>query len=109
MWDRAEGALKAALDGRPSTADVIRDREELAEQIRALGELIRILVDNALKYSPSDMPVTVTVRNAGGPVLAIIGRGLHPASGWDLAVIGDDLGLDIRLGRMGDSHTQSPP
>ncbi|MFI7221564.1 formate C-acetyltransferase [Micromonospora maritima] len=32
-------ALKAALDHRRSTDDVIRDREELAEQIRALGEL----------------------------------------------------------------------
>ncbi|SCG65670.1 formate C-acetyltransferase [Micromonospora halophytica] len=32
-------ALKAALDERPSTDEVIRDREELAEQIRALGEL----------------------------------------------------------------------
>jgi formate C-acetyltransferase len=31
---------KAALDDRPSTEDVIRDREELAEQIRALGELV---------------------------------------------------------------------
>jgi formate C-acetyltransferase len=30
---------KAALDGQPSSEDVIRDREELAEQIRALGEL----------------------------------------------------------------------
>jgi formate C-acetyltransferase len=35
----AKKAEKAALDGRPSTADVIRDREELAEQISALGEL----------------------------------------------------------------------
>ncbi|MEU4617764.1 formate C-acetyltransferase [Streptomyces umbrinus] len=33
---RAERAL---LDARPSTPDVIRDREELAEQTRALGEL----------------------------------------------------------------------
>ncbi|MDY7087886.1 MAG: formate C-acetyltransferase [Actinomycetota bacterium] len=32
-------ALKTSLDGRLSTADVIRDREELAEQIRALEEL----------------------------------------------------------------------
>ncbi|BCL15124.1 formate C-acetyltransferase [Micromonospora sagamiensis] len=31
--------LRAALDDRPSTDAVIRDREELAEQIRALGEL----------------------------------------------------------------------
>ncbi|BAL91116.1 putative formate lyase [Actinoplanes missouriensis 431] len=32
-------ALKVALDGRLSSEDVIRDREELAEQIRALQEL----------------------------------------------------------------------
>ncbi|BCJ49378.1 formate acetyltransferase [Actinoplanes sp. NBRC 14428] len=31
--------LKRALDGKLSAEDVIRDREELAEQIRALGEL----------------------------------------------------------------------
>ncbi|MGC4808831.1 formate C-acetyltransferase [Micromonospora sp. DT233] len=30
---------KAALNDRPSSDDVIRDREELSEQIRALGEL----------------------------------------------------------------------
>jgi formate C-acetyltransferase len=35
----AKRAEKAGLDGQPSTADIIRDREELAEQIRALGEL----------------------------------------------------------------------
>ena len=35
----AKQAERAALDARPSTADIIRDREELAEQIRALGEL----------------------------------------------------------------------
>jgi formate C-acetyltransferase len=35
-------ALKAALDARLSGEDVIRDREELAEQIRALGELKRM-------------------------------------------------------------------
>ncbi|MCC5033867.1 formate C-acetyltransferase [Streptomyces sp. WAC 00631] len=32
-------AERSLLDHRPSTPDVIRDREELAEQIRALGEL----------------------------------------------------------------------
>ena len=35
----AKQAEKAALDAHPSTAEIIRDREELAEQIRALGEL----------------------------------------------------------------------
>ncbi|MES5824771.1 formate C-acetyltransferase [Streptomyces sp. RG80] len=35
----AKRAERALLDGQPSTSDVIRDREELAEQVRALGEL----------------------------------------------------------------------
>ncbi|MFC4061587.1 formate C-acetyltransferase [Planomonospora corallina] len=35
----AKQAEVRTLDEAPSTADVIRDREELAEQIRALGEL----------------------------------------------------------------------
>ncbi|WP_316744478.1 formate C-acetyltransferase [Streptomyces sp. MK7] len=38
----AKRAERALLDARPSTGDVIRDREELAEQIRALGELARM-------------------------------------------------------------------
>ncbi|MEU3459337.1 formate C-acetyltransferase [Streptomyces sp. NPDC006733] len=35
----AKCAERAALDGQSSSAEVIRDREELAEQIRALAEL----------------------------------------------------------------------
>lgn len=35
----AKQAERALLDARPSSPDVIRDREELAEQIKALGEL----------------------------------------------------------------------
>ncbi|MFD7659097.1 formate C-acetyltransferase [Actinosynnema sp. NPDC059797] len=35
----AKRAERAAIDTVPSTEEVIRDREELAEQIRALGEL----------------------------------------------------------------------
>ena len=35
----AKRAEKAGLDAHPSTAEIIRDREELAEQIRALAEL----------------------------------------------------------------------
>lgn len=38
----AKRAERARLDQEPSTAEVIRDREELAEQIRALGELTRM-------------------------------------------------------------------
>ncbi|MGW7403038.1 formate C-acetyltransferase [Streptomyces sp. NPDC054833] len=38
----AKQAEKARLDGEPSTEHIIRDREELAEQIKALGELTRM-------------------------------------------------------------------
>ncbi|MEU6610077.1 formate C-acetyltransferase [Streptomyces shenzhenensis] len=38
----AKRADRARLDARPSSPDVIRDREELAEQIRALGELTQM-------------------------------------------------------------------
>ncbi|MEU3277909.1 formate C-acetyltransferase [Streptomyces antibioticus] len=38
----AKRAERALLDARPSSEHVIRDREELAEQIRALGELTRM-------------------------------------------------------------------
>ncbi|MFF3448316.1 formate C-acetyltransferase [Streptomyces sp. NPDC002667] len=38
----AKRAERARLDTEPSTEHVIRDREELAEQIRALGELTRM-------------------------------------------------------------------
>ncbi|MFD5075072.1 formate C-acetyltransferase [Streptomyces sp. NPDC058371] len=38
----AKRAERALLDAGPSTADTIRDREELAEQTRALGELTRM-------------------------------------------------------------------
>ncbi|WP_326574928.1 formate C-acetyltransferase [Streptomyces sp. NBC_00481] len=38
----AKRAERALLDARPSTPDVIRDREELAEQTRALGDLAQM-------------------------------------------------------------------
>ncbi|WP_128381375.1 formate C-acetyltransferase [Streptomyces cavernae] len=38
----AKRAERALLDARPSTPEVIRDREEIAEQVRALGELTRM-------------------------------------------------------------------
>jgi two-component system sensor histidine kinase MprB len=40
-----------------------------------LGELVRVLVDNALKYSPAGAPVTVTVSDTSGPTLAVRDRG----------------------------------
>src|SRR3954451_10667254 len=42
---------KADLDARPSTDDIIRDREELAEQIRALRELLRMAANYGFDIS----------------------------------------------------------
>jgi signal transduction histidine kinase len=46
-----------------------------------LGELARILVDNALKYSPAEQPVSVTLTGGERPELAVADRGpgLSPA------------------------------
>ncbi|MBM9510176.1 formate C-acetyltransferase [Actinacidiphila acididurans] len=56
----AKRAERALLDARPSTEDVIRDREELAEQIRALGELERM----AASYGCDVSRPAVTAREA---------------------------------------------
>jgi two-component system sensor histidine kinase MprB len=47
---------------------------------RRLGELVRVLVDNALKYSPPGSPVAVSVSDVAGPTLTVTdrGRGLTP-------------------------------
>ncbi|TCC20568.1 formate C-acetyltransferase [Kribbella sindirgiensis] len=52
--------IKAALDERRSTADVIRDREELSEQIRALRELAEM----AASYGFDVMRPAATAREA---------------------------------------------
>ncbi|MER6784167.1 formate C-acetyltransferase [Streptomyces sp. NPDC000658] len=56
----AKRAEKALLDGVPSSEHAIRDREELAEQIRALGELTRM----AATYSCDVSRPAVTAHEA---------------------------------------------
>ena len=56
----AKRAEKAALDAHPSTAEIIRDREELAEQIRALGELAEM----AASYGHDVTRPSATAREA---------------------------------------------
>jgi two-component system sensor histidine kinase MprB len=77
---RLDATARAACEEMRAFHDGRAIDTELAEvTVRAdvgrLGELIRILVDNALKYSPPDMPVAVTVRDAGGPMLAVRDHG----------------------------------
>lgn len=56
----AKRAEQALLDAGPSTADTIRDREELAEQMRALGELTRM----AATYGCDVSRPAITAREA---------------------------------------------
>ena len=56
----AKRAERALLDAQPSTSEVIRDREELAEQIRALGELVRM----AATYGCDVTRPAITAREA---------------------------------------------
>jgi signal transduction histidine kinase len=77
---RLDATARAACEEMRAFHDGRAIDTELAEvTVRAdvgrLGELIRILVDNALKYSPPNMPVTVTVCDTGGPALAVRDHG----------------------------------
>src|SRR3954463_7448436 len=53
---------KADLDARPSTDDIIRDREELAEQIRALRELLRMAANYGFAISSPARTATEAVQ-----------------------------------------------
>ncbi|WP_141585820.1 formate C-acetyltransferase [Actinomadura sp. WMMA1423] len=80
----AKRAERARLDTRPSVEDVVRDREELAEQIRALGELKRMAASYGFDVS--------------GPA-----RTAHEAVQWlyfgYLAAVKEQNGAAMSLGR----------
>jgi len=67
------GALHGAARVRIETA---AQQTTIAGDRRQLEQLVRNLVDNALKYGDSDKPVTVTVADeASGVVLRVVDRG----------------------------------
>jgi signal transduction histidine kinase len=66
--------LRAAYHGREITADLAA--ATVTGDPGRLGELVRILIDNALKYSPLEQPVVVTVTATNGrPTLRVRDRG----------------------------------
>ncbi len=67
----AKRAERALLDARPSSEHVIRDREELAEQIRALGELTQMAAATAVT---SHAPRPPRTRPCSGSTSAISPR-----------------------------------
>ncbi len=70
--------MRALEPERPLETDLVPT--SVSGDAGRLGELVRVLVDNALKYSPPGTPVTVTVNDASGPTLAVRdhGPGLSP-------------------------------
>jgi two-component system sensor histidine kinase KdpD len=69
------GSMRNEIDGRP--LNIISDEHPPAAPVdRRLVKLaIKQLVDNALKYSPPDTPVTVRVHNGTGVTVAVTNHG----------------------------------
>jgi two-component system, OmpR family, sensor histidine kinase KdpD len=69
------GSMHNEIDGRP--LDIITDEHPPAAPVdRRLVKLaIKQLVDNALKYSPPDTPVTVRVHNGSGVTVTVTDHG----------------------------------
>jgi two-component system sensor histidine kinase KdpD len=67
-------AMSNEIDGRP--VDVVCDEHPSIAIDRRLVKLaIKQLVDNALKYSPPDTPVTIRVHNGSGVTVAVTDYG----------------------------------
>lgn len=62
--------VRTAWAGHPRAGDIQVEASPAAADVNPvlLGELIDVLVDNALKYSPPGSPITVRVGPAGGGV-----------------------------------------
>jgi signal transduction histidine kinase len=67
-------SMRNEIDGRP--VDVVCDENPSISIDRRLVKLaVKQLVDNALKYSPANAPVTVRVHNGSGVTVAITDHG----------------------------------
>jgi two-component system OmpR family sensor kinase len=65
--------MRALEPERPLETDLVPTT--VSGDAGRLGELVRVLVENALKSSPPGAPVTVTVNDVSGPTLAVRDRG----------------------------------
>jgi len=71
-------AMRNEIDGRPVNV-VCDDHPSIAIDRRLVKLAVKQLVDNALKYSPPDTPVTVRVHNGSGVTVAVTdyGKGIQ--------------------------------
>jgi two-component system sensor histidine kinase KdpD len=68
-------SMRNAIDGRPVQVVCDEHSPELAIDQRLIKLAIKQLLDNALKYSPPDTPVTVRVHNGSGVTVAVTDYG----------------------------------
>ena len=99
----AKQAERAALDARPSTEAVIRDREELAEQIRALDELRRM----AASYGDDIAQPARTAREAVQWLYYAYLAAIKEQNGAAMSIGRISTFLDIYLRRDTDAGTLS--
>lgn len=104
----AKHADRAALDAVPSDADVIRDREELAEQIRALGELKVMAADYGHDISGPAATAREAVQWLYFGYLAAVKEqnGAAMSLGRTSTFLDIYLERDIREGRIDESEAQ---
>jgi two-component system sensor histidine kinase KdpD len=67
-------SMRNEIDGRPVNV-VCDEHPSIAIDRRLVKLAIKQLVDNALKYSPPDTPVTVRVHNGSGVTVAVTDHG----------------------------------
>jgi formate C-acetyltransferase len=104
----AKRAEKAALDAHPSTAEIIRDREELAEQIRALGELAEMAASYGCDVT---RPATTAQEAVQWLYLAYLAavkeqNGAAMSLGRTSTFLDIYLERDLRAGRLSETDAQ---
>jgi two-component system, OmpR family, sensor histidine kinase KdpD len=128
LIDAALEPLRPMMDGRELRIRVQPDLPFVLVDMELLGLAIRQLVDNALKYSPPDAPVTIGCRAADGRVLITVsdfGPGIaetdqlrifekfYRSPAVSNNVVGEGMGLTIARkildAHSGDIRVQSKP
>ncbi|MGD0699786.1 MAG: formate C-acetyltransferase [Trebonia sp.] len=101
-------AEKAALDARPSTEEIIRDREELAEQIRALGELTQMAASYGCDVSRPAATAREAIQWLYLAYLAAVKEqnGAAMSLGRTSTFLDIYLERDLRAGRLSETEAQ---
>jgi len=100
--------VKSALDARPSSEDVIRDREELAEQVRALRELKEMAASYGYDVSAPAATAREAIQWLYFAYLAAVKEqnGAAMSLGRTSTFVDVYLQRDLAEGRIDETHAQ---